>query len=203
MQCQVSKPPPAGGLNDWISVRFRVFTLVTSCGFWLFGSQKTLEVTMNRYGTVFQKKQKITFLVIVQVTTRKGLIINDKKNYNFLLFFILIHSSNCSESQFVTVCYVCLYDCFVTPQRRQLLCQVLRPCLYATGGRRYSKIIYPGLKPHHCPVFSLHHRLPAISLHLSLSPELSSDGWHQLPRKTTFPAAAALLYTSTPLLDEW
>lgn len=108
----------------------------------------------------------------------------------------------------ITVChcffvFLCLYNCFVTSQSRQLFCQVLRPFLYATGGRRRSEIIYPGLTPHHGPVFSLHQRLPASSLHLSLSPELSSDGWHQLPRKTTFPAAAASHYTSTPLLDEW
>lgn len=119
------------------------------------------------------------------------------------LFVILLDLSNCSISQFVTVFFLCLFDCFVTSQSRQLFCQVLRPFLYATGGRRRSEIIYPCLTPHHGPVFSLHQRLPAGSLHLSLSPKLFSDGWHQLPRKTTFPAAAAPHYTSTPLLDEW
>lgn len=97
------------------------------------------------------------------------------------------------------------YLCFVTSQNRdrQLLCQVLRPYLYATGGRRPSEIIDTSPTPHHGPVFSLHQRLPTSSLHLSLSPELSSDGWHRLPCKTTFPAAPAPHYTSTSLLDEW
>lgn len=85
----------------------------------------------------------------------------------------------------------------------QLLCQVFRPCVYATGGRHPSEIIYTSLIPHHGPVFSLHQRLPTSSLHLSLSPELSSDGWNDLPCRTTFPAAPAPHDTSTSLLDEW
>lgn len=119
---------------------------------------------------------------------------------------ILLDSTNGSGLQFVTA-FFCVPAFVLWPHRtdnRQLLCQVLRIAyLYATGGRRPSEIIDTSLTPHHGPVFSLHQRLPTSSLHLSLSPELSSDGWHRLPCKTTFPAAPAPHYTSTSLLDEW